>query len=135
MTDITNYEAVITKASETQASLDLLTSAIFAADPNEMMFEASFDQIDDTLNSVKAWAQGKIDEAEQEVVMDNFLAELKVVFDKYSAIMEVGSNSGGYGVGYGEGSSTLGVKFTATFESVTAVKEINKAVIVGTDLT
>ena len=135
MTDITNYEAVITKASETQASLDLLTSAIFAADPNEMMFEPSFDSIDDTLNSVKVWAQGKIDEAEQEVVMDNFLAELKVVFDKYSAIMEVGSNSGGYGVGYGEGSSTLGVKFTATFEGVTSVKEINKAVIVGTDLT
>lgn len=133
-TDITNYEAVITKASETQASVDLLTSAIFAADPNEMMFEPSFDLVDETLNAVKFWALNKINEAEQEVVMNSFLAELKLVFDKYSASMEVGSNETGYGMNYGGGTS-VGVKFTATYEDVTGVKEINKAVIVGSDLT
>jgi hypothetical protein len=124
MTDITNYEAVITKASETQASLDLLTSAIFTADPNEMMFEPSFDSIDDVLNSVKTWAQGKIDEAEQGVVMDNFLAELKVVFDKYSASMEIGNSESGYGENWGN-VNLVGIRFTVNFDGVVAIKEIN----------
>lgn len=133
MTDITKYEDVITKASSTQANLDILTSAIFAADPNEMTFEPSFDQIDDILNTVKAWAQGKIDQAEQEAAMSNFLAELKEVFDKYSVSMEIGSNETGRGMNYGGGDS-VSVKFTATYEGVTGVKEIAKSVIVGGDL-
>lgn len=134
MTDITNYESIITAANNTQTQLDTLATNIYAADPSETQFEVRFAAVEDTLNAVKTWAQGKIDEVEQEVVMDAFLAEMKLVFEKYSAGMEVGSNSGGYGVGYGEGESTLGVKFTATFEGVTSTKEINKATIVATDL-
>jgi hypothetical protein len=133
MTDITNYESIITAANNTQAQLDTLATNIYAADSSETQFEVRFAAVEDTLNAVNAWAQGKIDEAEQEVVMDAFLAELKVVFEKYSAIMEVGSDSSGYGTSYGGGQS-VGVKLTATLEGVSSMKEINKAVIVGADL-
>lgn len=66
--------------------------------------------------------------------MNGFLSELKVVFDKYSAKLEVGSSTEGYGVDYGNASPDGGVRLSATLDGVTATKEINKVVIVSGDL-
>lgn len=133
MTDTTLFEAVITQAIATQNTVDTLTGSIYIADPTEIGFETQFDAIATTIDNVKAWATQKILEADQEEVMTNFMAELKVVFDKYAAVMEIGSVESGYGQSYG-GSEGVGVKFTATLDGVTSTKEINKAVIVGSDL-
>lgn len=133
MTDTTLFEAVITQANGFQVSMDTLVESIYTADTTVIEFEPQFDAIQDTIDSVKAWAAQKIQEADQEEVMDNFLAELKVVFDKYAASMQVGSAGQGYGENWGGGNS-IGVKFVTTLDGVTSTKEINKSVIVGSDL-
>lgn len=133
MTDTTLFEAVITQAIATQTSVDTLAGSVYTADASETGFETEFDAIATTIESVKAWATQKIQEANQEAVMTNFMAELKVVFDKYAAVMEIGSVESGYGQSYG-GSEGVGVKFTATLDGVVSTKEINKAVVGGSDL-
>lgn len=131
--DITKFQAVLTAVTEAATSVDELSDFVELADPDNQ-FDATFTNIFADLVSVEAWANAKILEAEQEQVMATFLAEMKVVFDKYSAKLEVGSSVDGYGLDYGNGTANAGVKFTATFEGTTAVKEVNKSVIVGTDL-
>lgn len=133
MTDTTLFEAVITQANGFQVSMDSLVESIYTADTTVIEFEPQFDAVQDTIDSVKAWAAQKILESSQEEVMTNFMAELKVVFDKYAAQMEIGNSESGYGESYGTGSG-VGVKFTASFDGITSTKEINKAVIVGADL-
>lgn len=128
------YEAILAKAIESETTLNLLETSIEAT--GELAYQPVFDGFSIELDSIKVWAQSYIDQAiqeEQNAVMNNFLAELKLVFDKYAAQMEVGSNDTGYGTNYGGGTSA-GVKLTATFEGTTAIREINKAVIVGADL-
>lgn len=128
------YEAILAKAIESETTLNLLETSIEAT--GELAYQPVFDGFSIELDSIKVWAQSYIEQAiqeEQNSVMNNFLAELKAVFDKYSAQMEVGSNDTGYGTNYGGGTS-VGVKLTATFEGTTAIREINKAVIVGADL-
>ena len=93
----------------------------------------SIEQADLELDSVRTWATNSIALINQEVVINSFLEELKVVFVKYNGKMEIGSSESGYGVAYGEGSS-VGVKFSATVDGVTGVKEISKGVIVAEDL-
>lgn len=134
MTDTTLFEAVITQAITVQNTVDVLGGVIYEADPTETGFEVDFDSITFKIDNVKAWATQKILESSQEEVMTNFMAELKVVFDKYAASMEVGSVESGYGQSYG-GSEGVGVKFTASFEGVTSTKTINKSTILSADLT
>lgn len=127
------YQEVLAQVDASTTAVTLLGDAVDNADP-ENTFGVLFNNIFGNLASVAAWAELKILEAEQEQVMATFLAEMKVVFDKYNAKLEVGSSVDGYGLDYGNGTANAGVKFTATFEGTTAVKEINKSVIVGTDL-
>lgn len=130
--DKTKFLAVINQITNSWSEIQALSDTVNLADP-ENTFGAAFSQIYGNLNSVEEWANAKILEADQETVMNGFLSELKVVFDKYAARMEVGSDESGYGESYGTG-GTVGVKFTATTDGVTASKEINKAVIVSGDL-
>lgn len=127
------YEAVVTKANNAQSVLDTLSEAIFTADPTEVSFEPDFDAIETTINNVKLWANHKILEADQEKVMDDFLRELKVVFDKFTAKIEFTGQSDGYGETWG-GTTLVGVKFTATLGHVTSSREINKTIITSEDL-
>ena len=127
--DKTKYQAIIEQADFTEGNisdLEVLTQAV--GNP----YESEFTGIYVTFDDIRIWANGKIAEANQEEVMTGFLSELKVVFDKYTAKLEIGDDSG-YGLSYG-GGGILGVKLSATFEGVTATKEINKAVIVSGDL-
>lgn len=130
--DKTKFLAVIAQITNSWGEVQALSDTVNLADP-ENTFGAAFSQIYGNLTGVEEWANQKILEADQEQVMNGFLSELKVVFDKYGARMEVGSNESGYGTNYGDGNS-VGVKFVATFDGVTATKEINKAVIVASDL-
>lgn len=128
----TDFQAVLDQLAVVQNSTTLLISDVDTADP-ENTFGVLFNSIFGNLASVEAWAKAKIMEADQEQVMNDFLAEMKLVFDKYTAKIEVGSDESGYGESYGSG-GTVGVKFTATLGGVTATKEINKSVIVSGDL-
>lgn len=131
--DKTKFQAVLTQLLIVQNATSLLGDDVDAADP-ENTFDVLFNSIFGNLASVEEWATNKILEADQEEVMDNFLAELKVVFDKYTAKIELGSSATGYGEAYGEGETAVGIKLTATFEGVTSTKEINKSVITSVDL-
>ena len=130
MTTKIQYEMVITDADSTLTSLHTLEASI---DQTDLILDSQVTIAENTLLAIINAAQGKLDLIEQEEVMEGFLMELKVVFDKYSASIEVGSDESGYGTNYGGGNS-IGVKFVATLDGVTATKEINKAVILGSDL-
>lgn len=130
--DRAKFEAVLSQLTLAENGVIALENSAHDADASHP-FETEFTGVHQTLENVRTWANQKILEADQEAVMNGFLSELKVVFDKYAAKMEVGSDESGYGESYGTG-GTVGVKFTATLDGVTATKEINKAIIVSGDL-
>lgn len=127
------YQAVIDQADFAESNVSDLEVLITGADP-EHGFTTEITQILTTFDDIRTWADGKILEAEQAQVMAGFLGELKVVFEKYSAKLEIGSDDTGYGSSYGGDTDGFGVKFTATLNNVSAVKTIEKAVIVSGDL-
>lgn len=127
------YEAILAKAVESETTLDLLETSIEAT--GELAYQSVFDGFSIELDSIKVWAQSYIDQAiqeEQQIVMDGFLAELKVVFDKYAASTAIAQFESGYGTSYGEPGT--GFVLTATLDNVTSTKEIRKDVIVSGDL-
>jgi hypothetical protein len=131
LTTKAQYEMVITDVDSTLTSLHTLEASI---DLTDLILDGQITVAENALLAIISSAQEKLDLIEQEEVMDNFLAELKVVFDKYTAKIELGSTETGYGLNYGEGETAVGIKLTATFEGTTATKEINKSVIVSGDL-
>jgi hypothetical protein len=128
----TNYEAVLTQITATQVSLTTLNTDVNTADSTNT-FGSIFTNILAELTTINTWAANMVLQADQEVVMTDFLSELKAVFDKYTAEIEVGSAADGYGTSYG-GGGNVGIKLSAMLNGVIATKEINKAVIVGGDL-
>lgn len=135
MIDKQKYLDILSFAELTSTRINLLSDVVALAD-SAHPFNATFINMFENIESIEAWANAAIEQAiqeEQNAVMNNFLAELKVVFDKYAAKIEIGSDTTGYGLSYGGGAS-VGVKLTAIFEGTTATKEINKSVIVSEDL-
>ncbi len=133
MTDITLYEEILTKANTSLAAIGSLDIYVQALDTNDVL-DQQFQAIYDSFDVILGWTNQKILEANQEAVMTNFLAEMKVVFDKYTAKIEIGNPTEGYGTNWGGSSTATGMKLSATFGGLTATKEINKAVIVSGDL-
>lgn len=132
MTTKAQYEMVITDADSTLTSLHTLETSI---DQTDLILDGQITTVENVLLAIISSAQEKLDIIEQEEVMSGFLAEMKVVFDKYSARLEVGSDESGYGVSYGGASAEAsGVKFVATLNGVTSTKEIDKVVITSADL-
>ena len=126
------YQLVLESINKVvQDTQDLETS--LTDDQGNKQFPDEITDILTTLNVIEDWAQEGIDKLNQEVVINNFLSELKLVFEKYEAKLEVGTDEAGYGIAYGQGDS-VGVKFTATVDGVTGSKEILKGVIVSGDL-
>ena len=131
--DKAKFQAVIEQVDFTEGNLSDLEVLTNAADAGNS-FEPDFTAIYATFGDIRIWANAKILEADQEKVMSDFLAEMKVVFDKFSAKIEIGSDATGYGESYGYGETAVGIKLTAIFDGVTSTKEINKQVIVSGDL-
>lgn len=131
MTTKEQYEAVVDNVDLTLSDLHILETSLGLTDLN---VDEQITIIENALLVIVQSAQSQLDVLEQQQVMTSFLAEMKVVFDKYAAKIEIGSNSTGYGESYGDGETAVGIKLTATFEGVTATKEINKSVIVSEDL-
>lgn len=127
-----DYQKVITDVGFTLSNLQALETSLTAA---SMSMETELSLIENTLLSIDTAAQAKLDSLAQEEVINSFLAEMKLVFDKYTAKMEVGSSGVGYGESYGSGTTSAGgIKFTATLDNVTSTKEINKTIITSQDL-
>lgn len=132
MTTKQAYEQVITDADATLVSLLALGSSIGETD---LELYTNISEIETNLGEIILAAQAKLDNLAQEEVMNSFLAEMKVVFDKYTAKMEIGSSGVGYGESYGAAStSSAGIKFTAILNGVESTKEINKTLITSQDL-
>ena len=130
MTTKEQYERVITDVGFTLSNLQVLETSLTEAG---IIMDDKVTLIENTLLEIDAAAQTKLDELAQEQVMTNFLAEMKLVFDKYSTKLEIGSNDG-YGESYGGGDAEIGFKFTVAFDEVVATKYIGKAVILSGDL-
>ena len=127
-----DYQKVITDVGFTLSSLQALETSLTTA---SMSMDTELSLIEETLLSIDTAAQAKLDNLAQEEVMNSFLDEMKLVFDKYTAKMEIGSSGVGYGESYGAAStSAAGIKFTATLNDVTSTKEINKTIITSQDL-
>lgn len=132
MTTKQQYEQVVT---DVQANLNGLAALEFSIGETDLDLGISLNTIEGSLLDIKSAAQAKLDNLAQEEVMNSFLAEMKVVFDKYTAKMEIGSSGVGYGQNWGGGSTAAaGIKFTATLNDVTSTKEINKTIITSQDL-
>lgn len=127
-----NFESVLTCSQTVADKVALLVDSITLAAPTNFQFNATFLDIYNKLVTIENWANGKIVEAEQEQVMNSFLAEMKVVFEKYSASAAITPFEDGYGVGYGE--PGLGYTLTASLGGVTSNKDIKKSVIDKEDL-
>jgi hypothetical protein len=87
-----------------------------------------------SFHNIDQWLQGQLARTQQELVMSGFLSEMKVVFEKYSAKIEIGDTLDGYGEFYGGTGDSLGFKLSATCDGVTATKEIQKSTIASGDL-
>jgi hypothetical protein len=131
--DKVKLNAVLAAADNASDYVNILSGSVMLADPDNQ-FNSTFINIFEGIESIEAWANQKLLEANQEEVMTGFLSEMKVVFDKYTAKIELGSTETGYGEAYGEGETAVGIKLTAVLAGVTATKEINKSVIVSSDL-
>lgn len=81
--------------------------------------DTALDSILVDLNTILTWVDLAIQTIEDggntgEIgVMQAMLAELKAVFEKYSAVLSVIDGTEGYGEGYGEGSADV-IQFTVT---------------------
>ena len=131
MTTKQQYEQVIISVNTVLSDMQGLGMVI---DETDLTLTDQLTFINNNLLAIEAAAQIKLDVIEQEQVMASFLAEMKVVFDKFSAKIEVGDSVDGYGQNYGGGTSGVGIRLTATLDGVTSTKEINKSVIVSGDL-
>lgn len=134
MIDKQKYLDILSFAELTSTRINLLSDVVALADPAHP-FNATFINMFENIESIEAWANAAIEQANQEeqnAVMNNFLAELRVVFDKYAASISTASFEDGYGTSYGE--PGIGFILTATLDNVTSTKEIRKAVIVSEDL-
>ena len=131
MTIKEQYEQALADVQAAVASLNTLETSVGLTD---LVLDSDITIAENALMSIASAIQGTLNELAQEQVMTNFLAEMKAVFDKYTAKIELGSSATGYGEAYGEGETAVGIKLTAVFEGVTSSKEINKSVIVSGDL-
>lgn len=125
----TEYENIVLQARNALVAVHKLDSLINGEDP---IYEEVLTAQQSILN-VEDWATKQIEVINQEAVINSFLSELKVVFEKYEAKLEVLDEESGYGEGYGQGELN-GVRFTATTDGVTGSKEILKGVILSDDL-
>ena len=132
MTTKEQLQAIIDQADFAESNVSDLEALITGAD-TEHPFETNITQILTTFDDIRTWTNGKILEAEQAQVMAGFLGEMKVVFEKYSAKLEIGDDTG-YGSSYGGDIDGLGIRLTATLNNITAAKTIEKAVITKDDL-
>ena len=131
MTIKQDYEQALADVQATVSCLNTLETSVGLTD---LVLDSDITTAENALMSIAGVIQGKLNELAQEQVMTNFLAELRLVFDKYTAKIEIGSTSTGYGESCGEGETAVGIKLTATFDGVTSTKEINKSVIISADL-
>lgn len=132
MTTKAQYEAVLSAEDDVSDYLHVLKLKVSDTD---LILGDQITLIENALVEIKNASNEKLVElAEQSLVMNSFLAEIKIVFEKYSAKLELGSSTDGYGIDWGNANPNVGVRFTATLDGVVAVKEINKAIIVSEDL-
>lgn len=131
MTTKQQYEQALADVQATVACLNTLETSVGLTD---LVLDSDITIVENALMSIASAIQGKLNELAQEQVMTNFLAEMKLVFDKYTATLEVGTTTDGYGMDWGGATPNAGVRLTTMFGGVTATKEINKSVIVSGDL-
>jgi hypothetical protein len=134
MIDKQKFQDVKDQAVTAMSAVATLEELALFADPQNTQ-GGILDDAHSYLVDVMEWANAAIEQAnqeEQQAVMNNFLAELRVVFDKYTASAEATQFESGYGTNYGE--PGLGFILTASFDGVSSTKELKKSVIAGSDL-
>lgn len=101
--------------------------------------DVAMDVILVNLNTILTWVNQAIADGTVEepvlTTMQMFLQEIKTVFEKYSAVLSIIDGSGGYGEGYGEGTTDV-IQFTVTDPSTGTVstKEFIQTSLSAADL-
>lgn len=125
MTTKQQYEAVLSAEDDVSDYLHVLELKVSDTD---LILGDQITLIENALMVIKNASNEKLVElAEQSLVMNSFLGEMKVVFEKYSATISTMSFEDGYGNTYGEPGT--GFLLTASLGSVTSTKEIKKSAI------
>ena len=118
---IETLNAIKTQAVSLEQQVASLGAAVTEAENQGVIIPAdvdnAFEEIRFNLTVIVEWVQQAIDsgtvEEPQLEAMAMFLSEIKAVFEKYSAVLSIIDGSGGYGEGYGEGTTDV-IQFTVT---------------------
>jgi len=136
------YQNVKDQANTLLSSVNELQNRLSLVSPPEDVSEA-VQALLTNIQYVVSWTDAQMSQTppQELTVIEQFLAELKVVFEKYSAILTVvGQDGGGYGIQYGESygesgtAGATGIKLTATLNGVTESKTYSKTTLTKDDL-
>jgi len=91
-----------------------------------------------SLDTILSWVNqaiedGTVEEPEMQV-MAAFLAELKLVFEKYSATLRIIESADGYGLDYGGSGAENVIQFTVSRDGTTEVKDFIQTSLIAADL-
>jgi hypothetical protein len=121
--DLGKTEMLVTDIGDTLDTVDA-----------ENLLGDEFNILFDNLSLIRTWIDNKIVEQSGVSVINSFLGELKMVFEKYQAVLTVvEGDATGYGENWGQGGSG-GIKFEVTLDGVSASKTFDQSVLTSSDL-
>lgn len=85
------------------------------------------------ISTLQSFVTTNLNALEGQEVVNEFIAELKVLLYKYTASISITDSEGGYGVAYGEGGSPS-IALKATLDGITGSKTFNVSSLVGDNL-
>lgn len=139
---IETLNAIKSQAEALNISVNDLAVKITEAEDNGVAVPVTVDEaytnIITSLQTILTWvnqaiADGAVGEPEVQV-MAAFLAELKLVFEKYSATLRIIESTDGYGLDYGGSGAENVIQFTVSRDGTTEVKDFIQTSLIAADL-
>ena len=140
---IETLNSIKAEATTLQTSIDVLNTRLsdyeFASGvqvPEEINF--AWSNLGANLTVIVNWVNQAIEDGTVEEpkvrVMADFLAELKLVFEKYSATLRIIESADGYGLDYGGSGAENVIQFTVSRDGTTEVKDFIQTSLIAADL-
>ena len=139
---IETLNAIKAEAETLQAGIDnfaqTITNAEFAGVEIPQEVDDAYAALNVNLGIIYTWVlqaieDGTVEEPEMQV-MASFLAELKLVFEKYSATLRIIESADGYGLDYGGSGAENVIQFTVSRDGTTEVKDFIQTSLIAADL-
>lgn len=136
MSNKEQYQSILDDMNVLEDQFDLSVALISSLDDGSEVYPHTSD-IYTQIANIKSWSSGKINEIEEQEMMESFLNSMRGLFIEYGAKLEIVSaaEGSGYGLAYGEGSSeSVGFKLTIEKEGLTAEKIYETLILQGTNI-